>query len=178
MSLRLLRIALLVAVLVGLDALGTLGEPAAAAARDPRTAEPASEAMLTALTDASRSAGGLAGLEVDPRLVDVARWRSRDMAERGFFSHDIPGAGRVFDALTARGYCFELAGENIGWLDGPDEGAEERIQRMFLASAGHRRVMLGSAWDAIGIGAYRTTDGRHFWTVLFADRCDEDGPPG
>ena len=67
------------------------------------------------------------------------------MAERGYFSHAIPPAGtKVFDELSARGYCYEVAGENIGWLSGPDAGAEERIQQMFLDSEKHRDVLMGN----------------------------------
>ena len=102
----------------------------------------------------------------------LARWRSRDMAERGYFSHAIPPAGtKVFDELSARGYCYEVAGENIGWLSGPDAGAEERIQQMFLDSKTHRDILMGEAWDVVGVGSWKRADGRHYWTVLFAERC-------
>jgi uncharacterized protein YkwD len=78
----------------------------------------------------------------------------------------------VFDELSAHGYCYVVAGENIGWLSGPDAGAEERIQEMFLESETHRDVLMGEAWDVIGVGSWKRADGRHYWTVLFADRCD------
>ena len=108
-------------------------------------------------------------------LVELARWRSRDMAERGYFSHAIPPAGtKVFDELSARGYCYNVAGENIGWLLGPDAGAEGRIQQMFLDSEKHRDVLMGAAWDVVGVGSWKRADGRHYWTVLFAERCDPE----
>jgi hypothetical protein len=31
---------------------------------------------------------------------------------------------------------------------------------------------MGEAWDVIGVGSWKRTDGRHYWTVLFADRCE------
>jgi hypothetical protein len=76
------------------------------------------------------------------------------------------------------GYCFVVAGENIGWLGGGDERAEARIHQMFLESPTHRSVLMGEAWDAVGVGTFKRADGRKFWTVLFADRCDAqaDGP--
>jgi hypothetical protein len=42
---------------------------------------------------------------------------------------------------------------------------------MFMASASHRQNILGTAWDHIGIGAYKAANGKKMWTVLFADRC-------
>ena len=147
------------------------GRPAAVQATwDADRADAASEDLLASLTNGSRANGGLRTLAVDVELVELARWRSRDMAERGYFSHAIPPAGtKVFDELSARGYCYTVAGENIGWLSGPDGGAEGRIQQMFLASEKHRDVLMGAAWDVVGVGSWKRADGRHYWTVLFAD---------
>ena len=157
-----------------------MAAPAAAvqATWDVDRADAASEDLLASLTNESRASGGLRTLAVDLELVDLARWRSRDMAERGYFSHAIPPAGtKVFDELSARGYCYEVAGENIGWLSGPDAGAEERIQQMFLASEKHRDVLMGEAWDVVGVGSWKRADGRHYWTVLFAERVTESASP-
>ena len=93
------------------------------------------------------------------------------MITRDYFSHDIPGGGNVFDEMSARGYCYNLAGENIGWNTYPDDVATAQIQQMFMGSSGHRSNILGKAWDHIGIGAYKGADGKKMWTVLFADRC-------
>ena len=179
------RLLLLVALSLALTSLGGMAAPPAARATwDIDRADAASEGLLASLTNESRANGGLRPLAVDLELVDLARWRSRDMAERGYFSHAIPPAGtKVFDELSARGYCYEVAGENIGWLSGPDAGAEERIQRMFLDSETHRDVLMGKAWDVVGVGSWKRADGRHYWTVLCAERCEprastlSDPPP-
>jgi uncharacterized protein YkwD len=168
------RFVLLLALSVALTSFGGMATPAAVQATwDVDRADATSEELLAGLTNESRANGGLPTLAVDPELVDLARWRSRDMAERGYFSHAIPPAGtKVFDELSARGYCYKVAGENIGWLSGPDAGAEARIQQMFLASERHRDVLMGAAWDVVGVGSWKRADGRHYWTVLFAEPCD------
>ena len=51
--------------------------------------------QLLALTNRSRASAGLRSLRVDSTPTSVARWRSRDMIERDYFSHDIPGYGRL-----------------------------------------------------------------------------------
>ena len=166
------RFALLLVLALTLGSAGAAAAPQPAAAWDTGVPDAPSEALLTALTNQSRTRDGLAGLPVDEELVMIARWRSEDMAERGYFSHDIPPKGtKVFNELSDRGYCYVLAGENIGWLSGPDAGAEERIHAMFLDSPKHKALILGAAWDAIGIGSYKRADGRHYWTVLFAETC-------
>jgi uncharacterized protein YkwD len=170
------RVALLLALFVLVGSVGAVGTPVSVIARDGVDRDAASEALLTRLTNDSRAAAGLAALDVDPDLVSLARWRSADMAERDYFSHAIPPKGtKVFDEMAARDYCSVVAGENIGWLAGPGGGGEERIQQMFLDSPKHRAVLLGDAWNAIGIGSFTRADGRHYWTVLFAETCPTAG---
>ena len=166
------RFAPLLVLAIVLGSLGSAASPRPAVAWDAGVPDAPSERLLTALTNESRTDDGLAALSIDRDLVAIARWRSTDMAERGYFSHDIPPRGtKVFDELSERGYCYVVAGENIGWLSGPDGGSEERIHKMFLASPRHKALILGEAWDAIGIGSYKGADGRHYWTVLFAETC-------
>ena len=93
------------------------------------------------------------------------------MIRRDYFSHDIPGYGSVFKKMDAKGYCYKVAGENIGWNTYPDDIATAAIHKMFMDSSGHRKNILGKAWDAIGVGAYKGSDGKKMWTVLFADRA-------
>ena len=45
------------------------------------------------------------------------------MIDRDYFSHNIPGYGKVLDKLDAIGYCYKVAGENIGWNNYPDDVA-------------------------------------------------------
>jgi hypothetical protein len=130
-----------------------------------------SEADLVALTNRSRANAGLKALKVSSTLKAVARWRSKDMINRDYFSHDIPGYGSVFKRLDAKGYCYKVAGENIGWNNYPDDTATAAIHKMFMDSTEHRRNILGRAWDVIGVGAYQGPGGKKMWTVLFADKC-------
>ncbi len=161
---------------------GTIGSllgasPAIARVDGPvATASETSEQALTRLSNDSRSGAGRTPLPSDPALVQFARDRSRDMAERGYFSHQIPPKGTmVFDTMTAAGYCYAVAGENIGWLRGGGEPAEARVHGMFLASPTHHAVLMGEDWNAMGVGSFIRHDGRTFYTVLFAKRCaDED----
>lgn len=148
-----------------------LVQPKVAQAWDSGAFSSTAERTLIALTEDTREAAGVDPLNVDAALSSVARWRSRDMVERGYFSHDIPDVGNVFRRLDANGYCYELAGENVGWDTDSDAAAPGAIHEMFLASPGHLRTILEGRWEAIGVGAYKASDGRKMWTVLFADRC-------
>jgi uncharacterized protein YkwD len=171
MSLRSQRRLPALAIVVALTSVVGLATPQPAAAWSAGTFSSSSERELVALTNRSRAAAGLRSLRVDSTLTSVARWRSKDMIERDYFSHQIPGYGSVFKKLDSKGYCYKVAGENIGWNTYPDDDATAAIHQMFMDSSGHRANILGKAWDAIGVGAYKGSGGKKMWTVLFADRC-------
>jgi uncharacterized protein YkwD len=140
----------------------------------------ADEAELITLTNQARASAGVRTLIVDSALTSIARWRSKDMIVRDYFSHSIPNppGGDVFNEMDSRGYCYSLAGENIGWNNYPDDVATEAIQQMFMASAGHHENIVGPRWDHIGVGAYKdAATGRKMWTVLFADKCGSSPTP-
>lgn len=164
----------LVALAIGLTSLGVLAVPRNTLGWADDTFSASSEALLIALQDRARPAPG--SLEPDLALRAIARWRSRDMVERGYFSHVIQGTGRkVFWCMEHEyRYCFELAGENIGtvtWKGASEEDATRWVFDRFMASSSHRENIVGPAWDAIAVGAYKSMGDTFVWTVLFADRC-------
>ena len=132
-----------------------------------------SEQELLTLTNDARASAGLAPLAWDSTLAAIARSRSEDMIERDYFSHNIPPTGEmVWDVMDQHGYCYNLAGENIGWnMNWPDDQATAQIEASFFGSAQHHDNIVGPAWNSIGIGAYKGSDGKIMWTVLFADHC-------
>jgi uncharacterized protein YkwD len=163
---------------VGLTVAGVLWAPPPALSWGDGAFSAASEQELIARTNRSRVEAGLTTLRVDAELTAVARWRSRDMSARGYFSHAIPPLGqKVFAVLEGREYCFTLAGENIGWNTHSDALATERIHQAFLDSPGHRANVVAEPWRAVGVGAYKGPDGKKLWTVLFADPCRDVGLP-
>jgi uncharacterized protein YkwD len=136
-----------------------------------------SEQQLFQLTNQARAAAGLPALNWDDRLAALARARAQDMIVRDYFSHQIPPDGHtVFDVMSSVGYCFDVAGENIGWNNYPDDQATSEIQAMFMNSPDHRANILGPAWDVVGIGAYKGPDGKMMWSLVFADKCAAAAP--
>jgi uncharacterized protein YkwD len=128
----------------------------------------AQESLLFSLTNQARAASGVAPLRFSSALRSVARWRSKDMADRNYFAHEIPPDGRmVFSYMDKRGLQYVLAGENIGWNNAPDGQATQLIHRMFMDSPGHRTNLLYRKWDSMGIGAFKGSDGIIRYTVLF-----------
>jgi uncharacterized protein YkwD len=170
------RLAIAVMVLFALTSVAAFATPSRAFGWDAGSFSSSSEAALVTLTNRARANAGLPALKVDSTLTSVARWRSKDMITRDYFSHTIPGYGKVWDKLSAVGYCYKLAGENIGWNNYPDDIATAAIHQQFMDSAGHRENIMGPAWDHIGVGAYKGPTGKKMWTVLFADKCGTSAP--
>ena len=141
------RMVLAVALLFGITSVATLATPARSLAWDGNAYDSSAESELVALTNRARANAGLKVLKVDSTLHTVARWRSKDMITNDYFSHDIPGWGHngVFPYLSSIGYCYKIAGENIGWNTYPDDQATAQIQQMFMDSPAHRSNILGSS---------------------------------
>ena len=159
--------------LVALAVVGwTFAIPAAQVARawDAGTFSASDESLLFTLTNQARAASGLAPLRNDSQLHSLAEWRAQDMSVRDYFSHQIPPQGyEVFHYMDLRGIQYVLAGENIGWDDAADDQATTMIQQMFMNSPEHRSNILGALWDSMGVGAYKGTDGRLMYCVLFKE---------
>jgi uncharacterized protein YkwD len=167
-----LGIAFVLASIVGLAA------PRDASAWTAGTFSATSESQLITLTNQARANAGLPALTLDTTLRAEARSRSKDMIDNNYFSHSIPPDGHsVFTELRAMGYCYSIAGENIGWNTYPDATATQTIQDSFMGSTAHRDNILGVSWTSIGIGAYQGSTDKKMWTVLFSAPCGTQPPP-
>lgn len=100
---------------------------------------------------------GLRPLAIDVKLCAACRDHSKDMAEKGFFSHDSPVPGKARFSDRARNFGTTASAENIhkGSTDGPDA-----ITSLWH-SPGHLKNMM-RGWRRTGLGHYE----KH-WTQLF-----------
>jgi uncharacterized protein YkwD len=135
------------------------------------------EKLLFSLTNRDRAAAGLGALANDSYLHKEAEWRAKDMAVRDYFSHKIPpGNSMVFTYMQRDGYCFKVAGENIGLSSYDDGIATASIEKAFMASKDHRANILGK-WARLGVGAYKAAGGaKIFYAVLFSIPCPKAAP--
>ncbi len=68
--------------------------------------------MLGMIND-ERKRAGLPVLYFDEELAKVARAHSKDMFQRGYFSHYNPEGKSPFDRIRKEGIQFSIAGENL-----------------------------------------------------------------
>lgn len=112
----------------------------------------AAQDQLVAAINALRSNHGLSPLELDAALAELALERSMDMAQRGYFSHEIPGTGdATVWALGELPDALEVA-ENLGRSNAPESAVITAIFDAWIASPGHLRNFLKPHFNRVGIG--------------------------
>jgi len=121
------------------------------------------EEKLMNLINLDRQAHGLAPLAADPELSRIARIKSEDMRDRGYFAHESPTYGRARQMLERFGYEFLGCGENIA-----HHATVEKAQAAFMSSEGHRRNILSAVWDRVGVGVCYDANGFVYATQIFA----------
>ena len=176
------RLGAIVALAFATTSLGLLAAPRPALAWSANEFSSASESSLIAMQNQARASAGLKPLKLDTDLRTIARWRAKDMIERGYFSHTIKGTDRkVFWYMQHQyDYCFKVAGENIGtvtWEGASEDDATAWVFNAFMNSEGHRDNILGKSWDVVAVGAYKGPGNTFMWAVLFADSCSSAPKP-
>lgn len=115
------------------------------------------------LLNQDRQKNGLPALPLDPELSRIARIKSRDMNDQGYFAHESPTYGNAAAMLRYFGYAFHGVGENIA-----HHATVEKAEAAFMSSPGHRTNILGSQWTRVGVGVWVEKNGFVYVTQLFA----------
>jgi uncharacterized YkwD family protein len=107
----------------------------------------AQEQQMVNLVNEERQRQGLAPLEVDMELTEVARVKAKDMIDNNYFSHQSPTYGSPFDMMKQFGISYRTAGENLAG-NSSVEGAHTGL----MNSDGHRANILNENFTNVGIG--------------------------
>lgn len=134
---------------------------------------PRSEAEVEALSfDLVNQARGEEGvgpvLAWNEAVAAVARAHSRDMRDRGFFSHVDPEGDDFTDRLREAGIPFTAVSENLARVTDAQNPAAFAHER-FLQNPAHRGNILDPRFTHAGVGVARR--GSTYWiTQLFVRR--------
>jgi uncharacterized protein YkwD len=115
------------------------------------------ENYLLQLINESREDAGVAPLAFDAELVRAAGKHSDWMVAQDVFSHTGANGSSASGRMTAEGYGWRAAGENIAYISGSgaatvDAADVERLHANLMNSAGHRANLLSANFEEIGIG--------------------------
>ncbi|MEF9952393.1 MAG: CAP domain-containing protein [Clostridium sp.] len=133
------------------------------------TSGPSNEALsieeqVFKLVNEERAKAGLSPMVLDKKISDVARVKSKDMADNNYFSHTSPTYGSPFDMMKKFGISYGYAGENIA----KGQTTAESVMNSWMNSSGHRANILSKNFNKIGIG-YVKQGGTTYWTQMFTD---------
>lgn len=129
----------------------------------PAISEKNFEAQVVKLVNQERAARGLSPLTHNWELSRVARYKSMDMRDRGYFSHTSPTYGSPFTMIRNFGINFSSAGENIA----QGQATPQAVVQSWMNSSGHRANILSTNFTQIGVGYAAGGKGRHYWTQMF-----------
>lgn len=123
----------------------------------------AQENEVVRLVNIERSKKGLQPLKNNWQLSRVARYKSQDMATKGYFSHTSPTYGSPFKMMESFGIRFSSAGENIA----KGQTSPQSVMNSWMNSPGHRSNILSPSYMEIGVGLAKDKNGRNYWTQMF-----------
>ena|GEM_PF-3243190 len=109
-----------------------------------------------------RARQGVPTLVMDNKLAALARMKSQDMLSNNYFAHTSPTLGNAATMLRNNGYSFNSVGENIS-----KHSTVIKSHAALMSSDGHRRNILNSSWQKVGIGIVLDGNGSVYMTQLF-----------
>lgn len=121
------------------------------------------EQEVARLVNEIRRSRGLSPLTLDWQLSRVARYKSQDMKDKGYFSHTSPTYGSPFNMMKSFGITYKTAGENIA----KGYSTPAAVVDAWMNSPGHRANILNSSFTHIGVGY--VAEGS-YWTQMFVGR--------
>lgn len=124
------------------------------------------ERQVIELVNQERAKNGLKPLKANWELSRVARYKSNDMRDRKYFSHDSPTYGSPFTMIKAFGISYRSAGENIA----AGQSTAWEVMQSWLKSPGHRQNIMNAGFTEIGVGYSAGGSYRTYWTQMFISR--------
>ncbi|WP_208588287.1 SafA/ExsA family spore coat assembly protein [Gracilibacillus suaedae] len=121
------------------------------------------EHQVIQYTNQEREKYGLSPLRPDWQLSRVARYKSQDMQQNNYFSHQSPTYGSPFNMMSDFNINYRSAAENIA------QGQETPYQvvQAWMNSSGHRANILNGEYTHIGVGYVRSGN---YWTQMFISK--------
>ncbi|PQD95493.1 hypothetical protein CYL18_09420 [Pradoshia eiseniae] len=121
------------------------------------------EEQVVKLVNEKRAAAGLKALKSSSSLNNVAEKKSKDMRDKGYFSHTSPTYGNLPSMLKKFSISYKAAGENIA----AGQTTPASVVSSWMKSPGHKANILSKKYTHIGVGYVSGGNYRHYWTQIF-----------
>ncbi len=124
---------------------------------------PTFEEQVVKLVNEKRAAAGLKALKSTSSLNNAAEKKSKDMRDKGYFSHTSPTYGNLPSMLQKFDISYKAAGENIA----AGQTTPASVVSSWMKSPGHKANILSKKYTHIGVGYVSGGNYRHYWTQIF-----------
>lgn len=123
------------------------------------------EQKVVELVNVERQKAGLSALKLDSSMSNIARMKSKDMADNNYFAHQSPTYGSAGDMLSKYGIKWSAWGENIA----SGQKTPEAVVTAWMNSPGHKANIMSTNFSRIGVGYVTNSNGTAYWTQMFAN---------
>jgi len=104
--------------------------------------------QLLADTNTQRATDHELDLQLNSQLTAAAQAKAQDMAARNYWSHNTPDGRTPWSFMTAAGYQFSTAGENLAY----GFNSSDAVLNAWMNSPEHRTNILDSKFSNVGFG--------------------------
>lgn len=137
---------------------------------------------VSALSNSARTSNGLAPLTTDQALTSAAQAKAEHMLANGYFAHNAPDGTTGWTFISASGYDYSTAGENLA---ASNQGASAVVTG-WMNSPGHRANLLSATYTEVGYGVVYVGDwtyqeatysGTYYVVALYASPAAQTATP-
>lgn len=116
-----------------------------------------SAGSLLAQTNVQRVADHETYLTLSSRLNKAAQTKAEDMVARNYWSHNTPSGQTPWSFITAAGYSYQKAGENLAY----GFSSADTAVAAWMNSPTHRANILNGSYRQVGFGLASAKDFNH-----------------
>jgi len=120
------------------------------------------EKEIFALINEQRKANGLAELQIDDELQNVARLKAQDMVDNDYFAHQSPTYGSPFDMMKNNQIVYKTAGENIA-----GNSDNKKAVEAWLNSESHKDNILNNSYNYTGVAVVSSSKYGKIFVQMF-----------
>lgn len=132
---------------------------------DSSAVESSSINKMLNLINQERIKHGVATLNLNNQLSEVAQLKADDMVKNNYLSHYSPIYGSIYSMISDAGIAYYNAGENIATAY-----SVESAHKNFMNSGLHRNAILADHFTDVGIGISKTSTGMYKISVMFIEK--------
>lgn len=114
------------------------------------------------LINEQRTIAGLAKLEIDEELQNVARLKGKDMVDNDYFSHNSPTYGTPFNMIKNFGITYKAAGENIA-----GNSSNKGAVNAWMDSESHKENILSNNYNYTGVAVVNSSKYGKIYVQMF-----------